>query len=150
MGRFFASGSSVRIRLQRLGERHRPFYRIVACPRSDGPRDGKFFEILGSYNPIPDPHGNKQVTLKVERIKKWIMHGAEPSDRVAKMLGIAEILPPPPRRALPVQMSLLELAQALPEAGDASSDAGADGSGGEAAAQEASSGGTEAADAEAR
>ena len=78
------------------------------------------------------------------------MHGAEPSDRVAKMLGIAEILPPPPRRALPVQMSLLELAQALPEAGDATSDAGADGSGGEAAAQEASSGGTEAADAEAR
>ena len=93
------SGSAIRLRLQRFGRIHRPFYRIVACSRY-APRDGKFMEILGTYNPIPDPHGNKQVTLKVKSIKKWLMHGAEPSDRVAKLLGLSELLPPPPRRAL--------------------------------------------------
>ena len=82
---------------------HRPFYRIVACSRY-APRDGKFYDILGTYNPIPDSHGNKQVTLKVDKVKKWIMHGAEPSDRVAKLLGLAEILPPPPRRYLPKEI----------------------------------------------
>jgi small subunit ribosomal protein S16 len=70
-------------------------------------------EILGSYNPIPDPHGNKQVSLKVDRIKHWMMHGAEPSERVAKLLGLAEVLPPPPRRHL--AKALLE---PLPEFGD--------------------------------
>ena len=123
MGRYYSRNlSSIRIRLQRLGERHRPFYRIVACPRR-GPRDGKFFEILGNYNPIPDAHGNKQVNLKVDRIKKWIMHGAEPSERVAKLLGLAEVLPPPPRHAMPQQLSLLELAQALPTAESTEADA---------------------------
>ena len=95
-----AMSSSIRIRLQRFGQIHRPFYRIVACSRY-APRDGKFMEILGTYNPIPDSHGNKQVTLKVDKIKKWIMNGAEPSERVAKLLGAAEVLPPTPRRYLP-------------------------------------------------
>ena len=94
--------SSVRIRLQRWGERHRPFYRIVACNRK-APRDGKFLELLGTYNPIPDSFGNKQVSLQVERLKYWIRNGAEPSERVAKILGIAEVLPPAPRRFLPEQ-----------------------------------------------
>lgn len=92
--------SSTRIRLQRFGQTHRPWYRIVACARH-APRDGKFKEILGTYNPIPDSHGNKQVMLKVDSIKKWMMHGAEPSERVAKLLAAAEILPPTPRRWLP-------------------------------------------------
>lgn len=72
----------------------------MACPRKTS-RDGKFHEILGTYNPIPDPHGNKQVTLKIDRIKYWMTVGAEPSERVSKLLGIAEVLPPAPRRALP-------------------------------------------------
>lgn len=91
--------SSTRIRLQRFGQRHSPVYRIVACSRYAA-RDKKFLEILGSYNPIPDRHGNKQVTVNTERLKKWIRHGAEPSERVSKLLGVAEILPPFPRRAL--------------------------------------------------
>ena len=95
--------SSIVIRMQRWGAKGKPFYRIVACHRW-APRDGKFLEILGTYNPIPDPFGNKQVTLKVDKVKKWIMHGAEPSDRVAKLLGLAEILPPPPRRYLPKEI----------------------------------------------
>ena len=111
------SMSSLRLRLQRLGRLHKPFYRIVACHRK-AKRDGKFHEILGTYNPIPDAHGNKQVTLKVDRIKHWMMIGAEPSERVAKILGIAEVLPPPPRRYLPQAL--------LPDAdsGDASDDFG--------------------------
>jgi len=91
--------SSTRIRLQRFGQRHSPVYRIVACSRYAA-RDKKFLEILGTYNPIPDRHGNKQVTMNVDRMKKWLRHGAEPSDRVAKLLGIADVLPPFPRRAL--------------------------------------------------
>ena len=92
-------GGSLRIRLQRFGRPYRPFYRIVACER-DAPRDGKFLEILGTYSPLPDQNGNKQVTLKVDSVKRWIMKGAEPSDRVAKILGMGEILPPFPRKAL--------------------------------------------------
>jgi small subunit ribosomal protein S16 len=99
MSSFVGAASSVRLRLQRFGRAHKPFYRIVAAPRK-GSRDGKFFEILGNYNPIPDPFGNKQVELKVDRVKYWMSVGAEPSERVSKLLGIAEILPPPPRRYL--------------------------------------------------
>jgi len=92
-------GSSLCLRLQRFGRPHAPFYRIVACQRT-APRDGKFLEILGTYNPLADMNGNKQVTLKVDSVKKWIMRGAEPTDRVAKLLALGEILPPVPRRAV--------------------------------------------------
>ena len=91
--------SSLRIRLQRFGRPHRPFYRIVACRRAS-PRDGAFLELLGNYDPIPDIHGNKRVTLKVDALKKWMVRGAEPSERVAKILGVGELLPPVPRRSL--------------------------------------------------
>lgn len=114
-------GSDIRLRLQRMGQRHKAYYRIVACMRW-APRDGKFLEIIGTYNPIPDANGNKKVTLKVDSIKKWIRHGAEPSMRVAKLLGVSEILPPAPRRGLAPQLSLLELMQNLP-APDAEGDA---------------------------
>ena len=92
--------SSLRMSLQRFGRIHRPVYRIVAKSRYSS-RDGKFHEILGTYDPIPDMHGNKQVSLKIDRIKHWLMVGAEPSERVAKLLGIAEVLPPEPRRVPP-------------------------------------------------
>ena len=113
-----STSSSLRLRLQRFGRLHKPFYRIVACHRK-AKRDGKFHEILGTYNPIPDAHGNKQVTLKVDRIQHWMMNGAEPSERVAKILGIAEVLPPPPRRYLPQA-----LLPADDDGGDASDDFG--------------------------
>lgn len=111
-------GSSIRLRLQRFGAPKKPFYRIVACAR-DAPRDGKFLEILGNYNPIPDINGNKTVNLKVDSIKKWITRGAEPSERVAKLLGLGEILPPVPRRALLRDHSLLMELPAAAEDGDA-------------------------------
>jgi ribosomal protein S16 len=60
----------------------------------------QFLEILGTYDPLPDINGNKQVTLKADAVKRWMMHGAEPSERVSKLLGIGEMLPPFPRRGL--------------------------------------------------
>ena len=64
-------GATVRIRLQRFGRKHQAFYRIVAA-HFQSPRDGKFLDVLGTYNPIPDRQGVKHVTLNVERIKYWI------------------------------------------------------------------------------
>ena len=118
-----------------MGMPKKPFYRIVACKRK-APRDGKHLEILGTYNPIPDFNGNKQVTLKVDSIKKWIMHGAEPSERVAKILANGAILPPVPRRSLLLDQALLMEPPAAAEEdaegdddGDASSDADTDAEG---------------------
>jgi small subunit ribosomal protein S16 len=73
----------VRIRLQRLGTTHRPFYRIVAA-NSTAPRDGRFIEILGTYDPVKVAADN--VTLKEDRLKHWLGHGAQPSDSVRSIL----------------------------------------------------------------
>lgn len=95
-----ARPSSLRIRLQRFGRTHKPFYRIVTAFKQS-PRDGKFVEILGTYNPIPDRYGDKYVSINVERIKYWIINGAQPTDTVRALLSTAEVLPPAPRRYLP-------------------------------------------------
>jgi small subunit ribosomal protein S16 len=87
----------VRLRLQRFGRTHSPFYRMVAAD-SRAPRDGKFLEIIGTYNPIANSAGIKEIRLKADRIRYWISVGAQPSDRVAWILGKFGILPPPPQR----------------------------------------------------
>jgi small subunit ribosomal protein S16 len=83
---------SVRIRLARAGAKKRPFYRIIATP-SRNPRDGRFIEKLGTYNPLlPDDHPER-VVLNEERVRYWLGQGASPSDRVARFLhgaGITE------------------------------------------------------------
>eukprot|EP00967_Tisochrysis_lutea_P062152 scaffold79748_cov23-Tisochrysis_lutea.AAC.1 len=89
----------VRLRLQRFGKLHKPFYHIVAADNK-APRDGKHFEKLGTYDPIPDRYGNKHVRFDVERVYHWIRIGAEPTETVAKLLSRAQILPPVPRRGL--------------------------------------------------
>jgi small subunit ribosomal protein S16 len=71
---------SVKIRLARHGAKKRPFYRIVVADE-DCRRDGRFLEIVGTYNPLPDP---ADVTLKEERVKYWIGQGAIPTDTVKK------------------------------------------------------------------
>jgi small subunit ribosomal protein S16 len=79
---------SVKIRLTRKGTKKRPFYRIVAAD-IESPRDGKFLERLGTYNPMVDPSA---VTLKEDRIKYWLNEGAQPSTTVRSILkrqGIA-------------------------------------------------------------
>eukprot|EP00605_Chrysophyceae_sp_TOSAG23-4_P001675 GSChrysophyteH1.ASY1.ANO1.1841.1 assembled CDS len=87
----------VRIRLQRFGRKHLPFYRIVVAD-SRAPRDGKFIENVGTYNPIPDKDGTKELTANGDRIKYWMTVGAQPSDRVKWLLGKMGLLPPAPPR----------------------------------------------------
>ena len=73
---------AVKIRLARHGAKKKPFYRIVV-PDVESPRDGKYLENVGTYNPLLDP---VQVTLKSERIQYWIDQGAKPSDTVRSLL----------------------------------------------------------------
>lgn len=73
---------SVKIRLARHGAKKKPFYRIVIAD-SESPRDGKFLENVGTYNPLVDP---VQVSLKQDRIKYWINQGAIPTDTVKSLL----------------------------------------------------------------
>lgn len=72
----------VKIRLARHGTKKKPFYRIIAAD-SESPRDGRFLEIVGTYNPLIDP---AEVTLKQERIKYWIDQGAIPTATVKNLL----------------------------------------------------------------
>ncbi len=72
----------VRIRLTRKGAKKRPFYRIVAAD-SEAPRDGKFLEVLGYYDPLKDP---AQIHINEDRIKKWIQRGAKLSETVRSLL----------------------------------------------------------------
>ena len=73
---------SVKIRLARHGAKKRPYYRIVVAD-SESPRDGRYLEAVGSYNPLQDP---AEVTLKADRLKYWIDQGALPSDTVKSIL----------------------------------------------------------------
>jgi len=73
---------AVKIRLARHGAKKRPFYRIVVAD-SESPRDGRFLEIVGTYDPVPDP---AKVTLKEERVKYWMDQGAKPTDTVRTLL----------------------------------------------------------------
>ena len=73
---------SVKIRLARHGAKKRPFYRIVVADE-DCRRDGRFLEIVGTYNPLPDP---ADVAVKEERVKYWIGQGAIPTDTVKNLL----------------------------------------------------------------
>ena len=73
---------SVKIRLSRHGAKKRPFYRNVAAD-IESPRDGRFIETLGTYNPLKDP---AEVTLDKERVDYWIQQGATPSDTVRSIL----------------------------------------------------------------
>ena len=93
----------VRLRLQRFGRTHTPFYRMVAA-HGKAPRDGRFLEVMGTYNPIANTAGAKEIRLKTDRLKYWLSVGAQPSDRVAWVLGKFGILPPTPRRYNPEKM----------------------------------------------
>lgn len=72
----------VKIRLARHGAKKRPYYRIVVAD-SEARRDGRFLEIVGTYNPLPDP---AEVTFKSDRVKHWMDQGAIPSDTVRNLL----------------------------------------------------------------
>ncbi len=85
------------IRMTRHGAKKRPFFHIVVAD-SRSPRDGRFIEKLGTYNPLLPREHAERIKLDKERIAHWLMVGAQPSDRVAKFLAQAEMMQPRERR----------------------------------------------------
>ncbi len=79
---------AVKLRLKRMGSKRKPFYRIVAAD-SRAPRDGRFIEIIGTYNPTTEP---ASISLNEELAVKWIKQGAQPSDTVRNILSKEGIL----------------------------------------------------------
>jgi small subunit ribosomal protein S16 len=79
---------AMKIRLSRGGSKKRPFYSIVAAD-SRMPRDGRFIEKLGTYNPLLPKDSEDRVKMNMERVEYWLGHGALPTDRVARMLEAA-------------------------------------------------------------
>ena len=91
---------SLKIRLSRAGAKKRPFYRVVVAD-TRSPRDGRFLERLGTYDPMLPKDHPERVRLNEERVRHWLGVGALPSDRVARFLGAAEIIPMPAQRNNP-------------------------------------------------
>lgn len=77
---------AVKLRLQRFGSHKRPFYRLVAAD-SAKPRDGKFLEILGTYEPIKGT-----VTVDAQKVNKWLANGAQPTDTVKSLFKKYQVL----------------------------------------------------------
>lgn len=101
---------ALKIRLARAGAKKRPYYHLVLAD-SRSPRDGRFIEKLGSYNPmLPSDHAVR-VKLVGERITHWLGEGAQPTDRVAKFLGKAGLAPMPEFRETPKQSAPKKKAQ---------------------------------------
>ena len=86
---------SLRIRLARGGAKKRPFYRIVVAD-SRSPRDGRFIEKIGFYNPMVPKDHPERIRIDEERAKHWLSVGAQPSDRVARFFGQAKLIEMPP------------------------------------------------------
>eukprot|EP00882_Tetradesmus_deserticola_P012489 GHRQ01013235.1.p3 GENE.GHRQ01013235.1~~GHRQ01013235.1.p3 ORF type:complete len:102 (+),score=25.97 GHRQ01013235.1:420-725(+) len=85
----------LRMRLARFGRKHLPFYKLVVAQQR-APRDGKHLDVVGWFNPIPAADGNKHIGLKFDRVKYWLAVGAQPSERVTRLLSKAGLIPPPP------------------------------------------------------
>lgn len=81
---------AMKIRLARGGSKKRPFYRIVAAD-SRMPRDGRFIEKLGTYNPLLPKDSEDRVKMDLERVQYWLGQGAQPTDRIARMLEAAGV-----------------------------------------------------------
>jgi len=92
----------LKIRLSIGGAKKRPFYKIVVAD-SRFPRDGRFLEKVGFFNPLLPKTKKERVNLDAERIKHWISKGAKPTLRVSRLLGEAEIIPMPANRNNPLK-----------------------------------------------
>lgn len=82
---------AMKIRLARGGSKKRPFYRIVASD-SRMPRDGRYVEKLGTYNPLLPKDSEDRVKMNMERVQYWLGEGAQPTDRISRMLEAAGVL----------------------------------------------------------
>ena len=91
---------ALKIRLARGGAKKRPFYRIVIAEAS-APRDGRYVERVGTYNPMVPKDHDQRLTLKNERIAYWLGQGAQPTERVQKMLASAGLMAAPEIREQP-------------------------------------------------
>ncbi len=100
----------LKIRLARAGAKKRPYYHVVIAD-SRSPRDGRFLERVGSYNPMLPAQHEDRVRLEGERIQHWIGQGALPTERVAKFLGHAGLAPMPVHREQPIQSAPKKKAQ---------------------------------------
>jgi small subunit ribosomal protein S16 len=100
----------LKIRLARAGAKKRPYYHIVVAD-SRSPRDGRFIEKLGSYNPMLPQEHEERIRLVNERILHWVSVGAVPTDRVARFLGHAGLAPMPAYSEQAVQSAPKKKAQ---------------------------------------
>jgi small subunit ribosomal protein S16 len=82
---------AVKLRLMRMGKKKQPTYRVVAAD-SRSPRDGRFIEFIGIYDPRQEP---SLVRIDMDKARKWVSNGAQPTETVAKLLKIAESQPAP-------------------------------------------------------
>ena len=130
---------SVRIRLSRGGSKKRPFYKVVAADQR-APRDGRFIERLGSYNPmLPKEHADRFI-VDVERVKYWLSKGAQPTERLEKMLSALGLVNAPatreqPKKSAPKAKALERIKEKEEKAAAAAAEAAAQA---EAPAEEAS------------
>ena len=97
---------SLKIRLARAGAKKRPYYRIVVAD-SRAPRDGRFIEKIGAYDPMRAKDDPTRVTLETEKVQAWLKKGAQPTDRVLRFLDQAGLMTRParnnPQKAKPGQ-----------------------------------------------
>lgn len=105
---------ALKLRLTRRGTTNRPFYHLVAAD-SRAPRDGNYLEKLGTYNPL-EKDATKRVTLVEDRIKHFLSTGAQPSDRVAKILAQAGLVKAPKINEQPIKSAPKKRAQDRAEA----------------------------------
>ena len=95
---------SLKIRLTRAGAKKRPYYRIVVAD-ARSPRDGRFIEKVGTYDPMKPKEDGNRVTLEIEKIQAWLAKGAQPTDRVLRFLDAAGLAKRParnnPNKAVP-------------------------------------------------
>ena len=131
---------SVKIRLARGGSKKRPFYRIVAAD-TRSPRDGRFLEKLGTYNPLLPKDDENRVNMNVERVMELIADGAKPTDRIARFLEAAGKMDKTernnPNKAKPGQKALGRIEEKKEKAEAAKAAAEEAASAGDAAAAEA-------------
>ncbi|HFB97791.1 MAG TPA: 30S ribosomal protein S16 [Bryobacterales bacterium] len=113
---------ALKIRLARGGAKKRPFYRIVVAENT-APRDGRFIEKVGTYNPLLPKDHPERVVLKEERIRHWLSVGAKPTDRVLRFLDAAGLAKREPRnnpqKAQPGEKALARKAEKEAKAAEA-------------------------------
>lgn len=127
----------VKIRLKRMGAKKRPFYRFVVAD-SRSPRDGRFIEELGTYDPLAEP---VRMVVDVDRVREWLRRGAQPSDTARKLLERHGVLPRAARTTSPAPAATMGApTSAAVAAGDTEAPALRTGEGSEAANGEARGG----------